>query len=97
MLSKFFSLIDMEGREEYEAGGGAGGGKSGGGETQAPLPIRTTTSVGSALDATARTFEEESSDKTDAVDKKKMGTRGLQIPLASPTSDTNTPSGGVQV
>ena len=75
---------------------GGGGGKSGGGQTYTPPPINTTSSVGNQLDAQATTFEEDTG-KEKAVDKAKLGTRGLQIPLAAATSTTATPSGGVQV
>ena len=68
-----------------------GGGKSGGGQTATPPPMITTTSIGSALDAAQPTFEEDK-DKTSMIDKKKLGTRGLQIPLANPTT-TNTAAG----
>ncbi len=67
-----------------------GGGKSGGDQVYVPPPIKTNTSVGSQLDAEAKTVEEE--DKTSAVDKAKLGTRGLQIPLASTNSTTTTPT-----
>ena len=71
-----------------------GGGKSGGGQTEVAPPISTTTAVGSALDAPQETFEEE--DKLDKVETKKLGTRGLRIPLGNttPTTQANT---GVQL
>ncbi len=73
-----------------------GGGKSGGGQTAAPSPIMTTTAVGSALEGPPVTFEE--SDKK-VIDKKKLGTRGLQIPLAADktTTGTTVASGGIQI
>lgn len=65
-----------------------GGGKSGGGATEVAKPITTTTSVGNALDATQEVFEEET-DALDTIDKKKLGTRGLRIPLAAESSNTS--------
>lgn len=73
LLSKLLGDVPMTYNE--------GGGKSGGGQIEVAKPMQTTTSVGSALDAPVQTFEE---DKKDSVDKKKMGTRGLQIPMVSP-------------
>ena len=69
-----------------------GGGKRGGGATEVAKPMTTITSVGSALDAPEATFEEE---KLNKVETKKMGTRGLRIPLENtPTTQANT---GVQL
>ncbi len=99
-LNSFFEMVEYEGYTlvELEASAGGGGGKVGGGQTYTPPPINTTSSIGNQLDAQATTFEEETG-KEKAVDKAKLGTRGLQIPLAAATSTTNTstPSGGVQV
>jgi len=82
-LSKLLGLVPMV----YN-----GGGKSGGGQTYTPPPIKTSTSIGNQLEAGAKTLEEE--DKSSAVDKAKLGTRGLQIPLAAtkstPASAANT-------
>ena len=68
-----------------------GGGKSGGTQTQAVPDVSTKTSVGNQLDAPTETLEENDV-ATDAVDRKKLGTRGLRIPLASNKSSTITPS-----
>ena len=76
-----------------------GGGK-GTVSAETPMPIQTTTTVGSQLDATPQTFEEGTTDKADSIDKKKLGTRGLQIPLTSTTSNTapaESPNTGLQV
>jgi len=54
-----------------------------------PQPINTSTSVGSKLDTQVETFD-DSKLKDSAVNKSKLGTRGLQIPLASDTSTTPT-------
>jgi len=74
---------------------GGGGGKSGGQQTMAAAPIQTRASVGNQLDIQTPAFEEETVTE-ETVDKKKMGTRGLQIPLTSGTSTTAAGS-GVQV
>ena len=68
-----------------------GGGKTGGQQTAAVPDMITTTGIGSQLDAPMETLEEEAS-TVDAVDRKKLGTRGLRIPLASNKSNTITPS-----
>jgi hypothetical protein len=77
-----------------------GGGK-GTVKAETPKPITTTTSIGSALDAAATTFDEGAVDKEKSIDKKRMGTRGLQIPMTSTKSSTLTgtspASTGVQV
>lgn len=71
-----------------------GGGKS----APAPevaAPIQTTTAVGNALGATPQTLDPEADIKKEkTVDKKKLGARGLQIPLAAESSTTKvtTPS-----
>lgn len=57
-------------------------------------PISTVTEIGSQLSGEAQTFTEEEameSDKT--ISKKKMGTRGLQIPMTAPTSNTVSSQG----
>ena len=73
-----------------------GGGKTGGEQTATPpLPMSTSIPVGNQLDAAAQTFEEET-DLESAVDKKKKGTRGLVIPLAT-TTPTTTSKTGVQL
>ena len=88
LLNKLLGLVPMVYR---------GGGKSGGGATAAPAPVMTTTSIGNILDTAGETLKED--DKaTKAIDKKKLGTRGLQIPLESPqTTPKASVSGGVQV
>ena len=76
-----------------------GGGKSPTVEAVAPQPINTTTTIGSALDVQTPEYNQED-DKTSSVDKKKMGTRGLQIPLTSDKSTPTTPtaaSTGIQI
>lgn len=56
-----------------------------------PKPISTSTNVGSQLDIQIPTLD-DSKIKESAVDKKKLGTRGLQIPLEANTSTTTTES-----
>ena len=75
-----------------------GGGKSGGGQVEAPKPITTTTSVGNALSAAPQTFNEEDSLK-DKVSTKKLGTRGLRIPLTTDKTkaDNSAASSGVLI
>ena len=76
---------------------GGGGGKSGGGATVAPPPLPVST-IGNTIDDVVQKTATEEDVTLDSVDKKKLGTRGLQIPLASPASTTNTAAGsGVQV
>ena len=75
-----------------------GGGKGNVAPEAAPA-MQTTTNVGEMEDPVEKTFEGDSIDTEKAIDKKKMGTRGLQIPLAadkSTTSDTASTT-GVQI
>ena len=65
-----------------------GGGKTGGDQVYTPQPISTTTPTGGQLETNPVTYEESEKDKTKTVDKAKMGTRGLQIPLESTSSNT---------
>lgn len=83
LLSKLLGDVPMVYRE--------GGGKSGGGQVATPPPINTTTSVGSQLDAPAETFDEDT-EKLSKIEKKKMGTRGLQIPLTNTATTATAPS-----
>jgi hypothetical protein len=73
-----------------------GGGKSGGTQTAMPAPINTTTPIGGQLDAPTETLDTDTTG-VDDIDKKKMGTRGLQIPLASEKSTPTAATTGVQV
>ena len=66
-----------------------GGGKSGGDQVTLPTPMNTTTNIGNQLDAAPQTLD-ESKRREDAIDTKKLGTRGLRIPLQTDTSTTNT-------
>ena len=77
---------------------GAGGSK-GKVAPQAVAPITTTSSIGNKLSAQGSTFNEGAVDKEKSVDKKKLGTRGLQIPMAATQSNTkSTPATtGVQL
>ena len=97
LLSKIGEMIDYDGYtydEVCEAAGGGGGKGGGGSQVQAPDPIHTTTSIGNQLTNTDTTFEAGDTEKKRAgVDKKKLGTRGLQIPLATPTSNTAATTG----
>lgn len=75
------------------------GGKSGKVAAEKPIDFITNTAVGAEAGA-AKTFEESDS-KREGIDKKKMGTRGLQIPLAADASTTDitssAPTTGVQI
>jgi len=73
-----------------------GGGGKGQVAAEAPKPMQTTTSIGNQLDAQANTFDEGAVDKEKSVDKKRMGTRGLQIPMTS-TQTSTAANTGVQV
>lgn len=66
---------------------------------ETPQAMVTTSSVGDLLDAPKESFVEDSTSKIDAIDRKKLGTRGLRIPLQSERSTTtNTAaSSGVQL
>ena len=81
LINKLLGIVPMVYRE--------GGGKSGGGQVATPQPISTITSVG-VPEAPADTFEE---DAVSALDKKKIGTRGLRIPMANTTYLTPSASG----
>ena len=81
LINKLLGIVPMVYRE--------GGGKSGGGQVAAPQPINTLTSVG-VPEAPEETFEEE---VVSELDKKKIGTRGLRIPMADTTYLTPSASG----
>jgi len=66
----------------------------GGDETATPPPTETETDTGNEVaGAGAKTFDETKT-LSKTVDKKKLGTRGLQIPLQTPTT---VAEGGVQI
>ncbi len=90
-------MVQYEGYtlEGLSKAAGGGGGKSGGGETAIAPPVQTRTSVGTQLDTKPAEFD-ETDVTSDAVEKKKMGTRGLQIPLVS-EGTTTAASTGIQV
>lgn len=75
------------------------GGKSGTVAAERPVDFISNTGVG--LDATSSKTMEDTTAKDKTIEKKKLGTRGLQIPLVADTSNTeinNTASGtGVQI
>ena len=81
LINKLLGIVPMVYRE--------GGGKSGGGQVATPQPISTITSVG-VPEAPVDTFEE---DAVSGLDKKKIGTRGLRIPMADTTYVTPSASG----
>ena len=56
-----------------------------------PQPIDTETDIGSKLDTTVETFDESKKDER-TVNKNKLGTKGLQIPLTPPSSTTTSAS-----
>ena len=80
LINKLLGIVPMVYRE--------GGGKSGGGQVATPPPVNTMTSIGNQLDAPVQTLEEE--DKTSMIDRKKLGTRGLQIPKTEAKPVTGT-------
>lgn len=75
------------------------GGKSGKVAAQKPQDFLTNTGIG--IGETPGKTLDTSTLKADSIDKKKMGTRGLQIPLVADTSTTETtssaPGTGVQI
>ena len=75
---------------------GGGGGKAGGQQTAVASPMNTTTDIGD-IGKSSKQVEETSTITESAVDKKKLGTRGLQIPLASDKSAPTAADTGVQV
>lgn len=76
-----------------------GGSKSGTVAAETPTPISTTNSIGSTLEAPTATFEETGEDVETAVEKKKLGTRGLRIPLVTDkvAGSTVSKTNGVQL
>jgi hypothetical protein len=66
----------------------------GGDQVETPQSMRTETSVGNKLDAVGSTYNpDEEENKRGAVNRKRLGTRGLQIPLTTTESTTtSTPS-----
>lgn len=94
MLNKILEMIDYDGYTYAELCAAAGGGgKSGQVAPQAPTAMNTKTAVGSQLDAPEELLEEDSEEEITAIEKKKMGTRGLQIPLADTQSTTVSAAG----
>jgi hypothetical protein len=73
-----------------------GGGKSGGGQKSIAGPMNTETPIGGQLDAPEKTLDTDTTGVAD-IDKSKMGTRGLQIPLATNKSTPTAASTGVQI
>lgn len=76
------------------------GGKDSSTAPEAPVDFVTNTLVGSDMGGNVKTFDDESKKKEDTINKKKMGTRGLQIPLAAEASTTTEASPsetGVQI
>ena len=89
MLKRFYERIIYEGytyKELCIAGGGAKSMPA----PETPQAMVTSTSVGDLLEAPPQTLKAVDTVKIDAIDRKKLGTRGLQIPLQSSTSDTKT-------
>ena len=76
------------------------GGKSGKVKAETPMDIITNTGIGRQLSGGSEAFDDSKS-KADTIDKKKMGTRGLQIPLVAEGSTTDitssAPTTGVQI
>ena len=69
-----------------------GGGK-GGSEPEVIRPIETSSEVGNLPEGSVETLsEEETKNKEEAVAKKRLGARGLRIPLKSNQSTTTTAS-----
>ena len=66
--------------------------RTGGDTVVTPVPMQqnTMSTIGNQLDAKPETLD-ESKRKEEAVDTRKLGTRGLRIPL---TSDKSTPTSG---
>ena len=64
---------------------------TGGDQTVAPTKMETTTSVGGQLSKSKEADTDATSGES-AVNKKKLGTRGLQIPLTSSSSNTTASS-----
>lgn len=88
MIKWLFDRIEYCGytKEEAEALAG-GGGKSGGQQVMTPPPITTRTALGGQDSLNqAQTFDNTKDPISKAVDKKKLGTRGLVIPLAKDNS-----------
>ena len=75
---------------------GGGGGKTGGKQTAMTAPVETVTDIGD-IGKSNKTVDEASIAAESAVDKKKMGTRGLQIPMNSAQSAPTAATTGVQV
>jgi len=67
------------------------GDTTGGDQIVAPTKMETTTSVGGQL-SKAKEANTDATSGESAVNKKKLGTRGLQIPLTSSTSNTTASS-----
>ena len=90
LLNKLLGLVPMT----YNEGGGKGAPAT----PETPKPVSTTTSIGNQLEGQAETADSDTIDKESAVDKKKLGTRGLQIPLTAPSTATVAPATtGIQV
>jgi hypothetical protein len=90
MLKRFYERIIYEGYTYKELCIAGGGGAKSMPSPETPQAMVTSTSVGDLLEAPPQTLKAVDTVKIDAIDRKKLGTRGLQIPLQSSTSDTKT-------
>ncbi len=76
------------------------GGKSGKVAAETPTDFITNTGIGIGEGAT-KTFDKDTADAEASISKKKLGTRGLQIPLvadqATTAAETTAPGTGVQI
>jgi hypothetical protein len=96
MMQKIKEIIMYEGYTYDEVCKYAGGGKSGKVAAEAPKAFQSITGIG--VESGAPKTMEDTSTKENTIATKRMGTRGLQIPLASTASTTATPANtGVQV
>jgi len=75
------------------------GGKSGKVAAETPMDFITSTGIGIGEGAT-KTFEKDTASAEAGISKKKLGTRGLQIPLVADQTTiagTTAPGTGVQI
>ena len=99
-IQSILEMIHYEGYTYDElcaAAGGGGGGKSGGGAVQQAPAMTTTTTLGSDLELGVKELDNADVVSEDAVDIKKKGTRGLQIPLTKDNTTSTPANTGVQV
>ena len=99
MIKNFMERLNYDGLtiEEMNKLAG-GGGKKGPAPEAAKDRLMFSPGAGDLLKKAKGTLKEDNLDKSDSINRKSLGTRGLQIPLTASKSTTKTAANtGVQV